>query len=386
MVTVLLALASGPAGDACAARDGIRQVLEPTLVFDVSDSDLPTPLGAIADVAAGPEGIFLLDYQNFCVWYFDSTGSVLGVLGRKGEGPGDIAQPSRLALARDARVFVLDHFSRRISCLTPTGHACASLDASALLSGYAMTAWFRTDSAPDGTLYLGTLSNRFKTLGNSSMKQMGTVALVRRYDPKSNSIDIVLSTDAKDVAGGATLFSLDLGNLVAEGWDIGDDGTLLYADPEGGYAVWLRNPAAKRATKLELAAWPNDKKQIEEFKRHVKLQRVPAIASVQWIDASRFSVRPAAEVIRDAEKGVIGTFEVFDRDGSSYGRHTVSADYRSERDDLFRRGNLAVIVQEGKALASSALQLTPRNAPVEERDVRIRVYRLFDSITKSPRH
>lgn len=62
----------------------------------------------VADVAVAASGeIFVLDPVNAEVVRLDSVGSLLGTLGRRGNGPGEFGDPRHLALCADT-VFVLD--------------------------------------------------------------------------------------------------------------------------------------------------------------------------------------------------------------------------------------------------------------------------------------
>ena len=73
------------------------------------------------DIAFDPAGqIFVLDFQDHNIKVFDSAGTFLKVIGRKGQGPGDFNMPLSFALAKD-RLAVWDMGNRRLCALTPEG-------------------------------------------------------------------------------------------------------------------------------------------------------------------------------------------------------------------------------------------------------------------------
>jgi len=341
---------------------------------------MPTPLGVVRDVAVGPDAIYLLDQQNTCIWRIDLAGAVTS-FGQRGEGPGDIAQPSKLARGADGRLWVVDSFSRRVSCFDANGGDCPSLDVSSLRSGYVMTLWFRADAGPNGDLYFGTLANRRRAARGASLEEMGTVAQVRRLRLSSDKPDLLFSTDADDASKGATTVPTYLGNFVGDGWDIGNDGTLVYADPQGEYRVFVGYPPDSRV--LALPEWPRDADRLARQKRDLGATRIPRLTTVQWIDDTLFMVRPTAEIDPERTEN-LGTFEVFDRSASSYGRHTVMVTFDKERDDVFIRGDVVVVIQEGKGIARAAYHIAdPRVADGEPREIRIRAYKLFESVIRT---
>jgi len=78
--------------------------------------DLKTPIVRIAAVEVSTRGeIIVADPSEAHVKVFRSNGSLLRVLGRKGEGPGEFFQPSGLRLTKAGQLHVLDPRVRRVS-------------------------------------------------------------------------------------------------------------------------------------------------------------------------------------------------------------------------------------------------------------------------------
>lgn len=103
-----------------ACHDTPRRVGGPTasdivpLVFTPRE-EIREPFGRIGDVAVAADGrIFVADAIERSIWCFDSSGHLLGHLGRRGKGPGEFSYVTSLAISRD-RLFVLDAALQRIT-------------------------------------------------------------------------------------------------------------------------------------------------------------------------------------------------------------------------------------------------------------------------------
>jgi len=76
-----------------------------------STAGVPIPFGAVPPdgVRATDDGhVYVLDAQAATVYILDSALQPLGSVGRRGRGPGELIQPSLLAVADDERVAVFD--------------------------------------------------------------------------------------------------------------------------------------------------------------------------------------------------------------------------------------------------------------------------------------
>jgi hypothetical protein len=87
------------------------------------DEDEDILLGQIGAAISGPGGqTFVLDSQLSQVLVFDADGSLLRVLGREGEGPGEFRRPTGLFLAGADTLAVMQTFPGRLVFLDlPTG-------------------------------------------------------------------------------------------------------------------------------------------------------------------------------------------------------------------------------------------------------------------------
>lgn len=130
---VLLALAGVVATAACAngsgdaeARaqgsfdDAPRFVAEPGLrIGNVDDPDLG--FSRVGGVAVAPDGrVFVVEGQDLEVRVFDPEGTLIGRMGRRGEGPGEFGNSPRIGLVGDT-LWAYEAFADRLSLFRTDG-------------------------------------------------------------------------------------------------------------------------------------------------------------------------------------------------------------------------------------------------------------------------
>jgi hypothetical protein len=109
--------------------------------------------GRIAAVVVAPDGrIYVLDTQVPAVRVYDRAGRHVLSFGRRGEGPGEMRQPTGLALLPDGRVLVSDPGNARVVVYSPDGEA---LDAWRIPGGFFSNDQIRVTD--DGRAYVLTL-------------------------------------------------------------------------------------------------------------------------------------------------------------------------------------------------------------------------------------
>lgn len=103
------------------ARESQRISLAEDLVLGLSETDPNNVFNYPTDVAVDKDGrIYVLDTGNYRVQVFKHNGEYLRTLGGRGEGPGDFASLTTLAVAGDL-VIVADSTLNRISVWTTDG-------------------------------------------------------------------------------------------------------------------------------------------------------------------------------------------------------------------------------------------------------------------------
>lgn len=333
--------------------------VSPTPVWTVSDDTLSVPMGTIADVAVGADDVvYLLDTQNILVRRIDRGGRELAPLGRSGEGPGEFTHPRLVAVAPDDRCVVIQDFHARATCLTPTGDVCAPPDVSIIRNGFLSTVFMGTARIDTrGRLVVMAVTTP-RAADDSSMFAAWKLALsVFRFGP-TDTAPTVLFSDSPDVGGTATVRpSVPGGFFMARGWDVDDDGTVIYADPAGRYRVLIGHPADGPSRTIDLPAAPSDASALRAVAKSAgrRVENLPRIASVHWLDGGWFLVEPGAAATAP-KPGLVGTFEAFDARGRSHGRKVVHCDYDPARDALFIRRGMLVVINGGRSAMEASLK------------------------------
>ncbi|HEX5133486.1 MAG TPA: hypothetical protein VFX92_13505 [Candidatus Krumholzibacteria bacterium] len=368
-----------------------QDVHNPDVLFDVSDDEMDTPIGVVADVAVRDSIVYLLDRQAFQVRRITLAGSVLEAMGQFGEGPGDLSTPERLSLLSDGRCIVFQTFGGRAVCFGHDGRACEMLDLSPLKDGYASVIWLRVvpRESEQVLVSLLTTSRPVKTL-QESFENSGTSASVKRMDLATGHLQTLFSTDEAEKQEDTVSIPPELYTFVIHGWDINRSGTMLYADTGGAYRVVIGHPVDGGSRAIDLPQQDGDEDRLHSLAKKMNMPGsaiLPRIASVRWLDDHRFVVKPTADVPPAAAANSAGTYEVFDSDGSSFGRFDIRCGYDPNNDQLYLCGDILVVVRGVQAVARSAYRDVMAQsqtgqiegaAPVEE--VRVAAYRLFSSL------
>ncbi len=134
------------------------RTLEPSVSIGTLEGPPETVFGDVAAIAAGPDGsVYVLDRQAAEIRVFDRDGTYLRAVGRRGQGPGEIARPSAIAVSENGRVAARDFSNGRLQVWSADGSetwewpvVSSSGDSGAgLWIDQRGVAWVHTPGAPD---------------------------------------------------------------------------------------------------------------------------------------------------------------------------------------------------------------------------------------------
>jgi hypothetical protein len=214
------------------------------------------------------------------------------------------------------------------------------------------------------------------------------IASVLRISQTGNLTETLFSTQRDPSQNGVIPLPGEAVRFVLFGWDLNAEGDLIYADPAGLNKVNIRYSTDGRDAELRLPNPPEDvldfRKLLDSLPSAANRANVPRIASVRWLDSEYFMTRPAAKWAPPTIE-TAGVFDVYSREGQSYGRFNISIPYDPSNDEIFIRGDLLILIQGGKSVARAHFALLSQTEPdlpepsdVEE--IRVRVYRLFNAL------
>ena len=125
LLTLVLAGCAGGAGEPGADTevgfdDAPRFASAPVLrIGDADDPDLG--FSRVGSVAVSPDGrVFVVESQDLEIRVFDSTGQLIGRMGRRGEGPGEFENPPQIGLVGDT-VWAYEAFIDRLTLFRTDG-------------------------------------------------------------------------------------------------------------------------------------------------------------------------------------------------------------------------------------------------------------------------
>jgi hypothetical protein len=133
---VIGSLATFPARSSAQSLRPLYDKGTATLVVDLcigaeSDEDKDALLYAPTEICVDKQGsILVTDPRMPSIKKFDRNGRCLWTIGSKGEGPGDIATPTRLAIRSDGSIVVYDIGNRRFSTFAANGKFQNTVDCS----------------------------------------------------------------------------------------------------------------------------------------------------------------------------------------------------------------------------------------------------------------
>ncbi len=97
-------------------------------IGDVDADDENVAFDMPVDMAVDAGGrLHVLDSGNARVQVFGPDGRYVRTIGRRGQGPGEFADPNSIAVDRQGRIYVLDDAQKRVQVFTPAGEVVRTI-------------------------------------------------------------------------------------------------------------------------------------------------------------------------------------------------------------------------------------------------------------------
>lgn len=179
--------------------------------------------------------IWVLEQQEQVLKVFEADGRFVRTVGRKGRGPGELANVAGLGLLPDGRVLVVDPQNARISLFDTAGTFLSSQPVSARYQVYPWPGRV----LPDGSIYHVALGKRGSWSGtilvryDSTMTPLDTL-FPPRWQGEVNEFRLV-------DAGGARQITVDVPFSPGLQWNLAPDGTLWFVHT-GTYELFQVSP------------------------------------------------------------------------------------------------------------------------------------------------
>lgn len=112
-------------------------------LWRVDGSESGEPFGNVRDILALPNGdVWVLDFKDQQIRRYDRQGKSLGVIGRKGSGPGEMRNANGMVLHGDGTVWVNDPSNGRFTVFRADGRYRAQHAVPITGYGYRWEAWY----------------------------------------------------------------------------------------------------------------------------------------------------------------------------------------------------------------------------------------------------
>jgi hypothetical protein len=314
-------------------------------LWHIGGDDQGVLLGSVAQVLADDAGsVYVLDRQLAHVLVVSSDGTVTGMLGREGEGPGETRRPGDMLFLPDGTLGLLQGFPGRIVKLDRAGDPAGTIQ----LGGDA--------SADGGMSSLHDARFRGGTLALCGWRgtQRGSV-FERTYflsicDRDFRETHLLLSKPGQtDFSQPRYIESEEY--FVDHGrWALGPDGRVYAAPERDRYAVCVYEPDGRpvRVIEREFESWKRTREEMDrlrearvaivdgrrmEFETRIE-PNDPCIRELHMAASGELWVLNSRGT-REQAPGVMATYDVFDHEGRFTRQVAVVCPGHPDRDQLF---------------------------------------------------
>jgi hypothetical protein len=323
----------------------------------VSDDTLSSPLGVICDVNIGADGTtYLLDQQTPNIRRIARNGKVLPPLGSKGGGPGEFEHPFLLTISSEDKVFIFQKYSRFVKCIDARREACEGIDLSVVNDSLIYPLVMRARMSANNNLFLAIASAENVPRVGVTSDNLEPLCWLMRISFDGQQSSVLFSSEKPKPNSGAIQLEQNPTAFLMRGWDLNANGDLIFAEPNGEYSVSIREMRTNKIQAVDLLEHDSDAADFTNMCRSIGIspQSISKIAYIGWLDDNMFLVWPAS-TWQNETSTLIGTFELFDTSGMSYGRKPVHCDYNPSNDQYFIRGGVLVVVKGGRSAIEATM-------------------------------
>jgi len=346
-------------------KDGVHQVMNPATaeaapetvkakeLWRVGGDDEDVLFGVITDVIADRDGNFyLLDAQLSEIQVFAPDGEYLRTIGRAGEGPGEFRGALNLLLLPNGNIGVFQIAPAKVVTLTPEGEPAddfllpetgtgfktlfgARNAGSHLAITYGLNQFGESGFSQNNILALVSADGKTETRLHSQSSSMSS-ADAKLAETEWDSFRNRFSSDSN----GRVFSAVDFGQYTVNVW--GPDGKLVHVIHRD-YPVHARTDAQKDRV-LEI---------YKGFTRQIPFPNIKYVIEPNWNPVQALFARDDGSLwvltsrgSWDQDKGQIGVFDVFDKEGHLVRQVALEGQGDPQQDGYFMVGDRFFVVTD----------------------------------------
>lgn len=320
----------------------------------VGGDDDEVLFGVITDIIAGRDGSFyMLDSQLTEIKVYDPKGGYLRTIGREGEGPGEFRLAFNLMLLPNGDIGVLQAFPSKFVGLTPAGEPAEAFSLpESEGAGFKVLFMAQNAGSDIGVVY------GFNAPAEGGFTQTAVLSL---FDGKGASERELFRQSSTMTAANPVIAETEW-DTFRNRWSAGTDGRIFSAVDFGKYSVnvWNKDGSLAHVVERDYPDHGRTKahmdRTLEIYKGFTRQIPVPNIKyeiednwnpirtitarddGTLWVQTSRGSVDLAA--------GVVGVFDVFDKDGRFTRQVTLKGQGDPNKDGYFFVGDHLFVVTD----------------------------------------
>jgi hypothetical protein len=314
--------------------------------------------GVIMQITTDADGnVYLLDSQLDQVNVYSSEGEFIRTIGREGEGPGEFRRPGDMMILPDGNIGVVQSMPGKIVVLTPQGDPVGNQPVPGEGEG---TQFFLGCRSASDHFVLGV---NFFSRGDDGFK---TIFRMIGVDSRGEQTAEYFTSETKRDFANLVFDEQELGGFGVR-WDVGPDGRLFANRVFDQYRidVWNADGSANRSITRAYESRQRTPAEMDEASKRFRvvinnrepekkisktdrdvMQLYAREDGTVWVLSSRGGL--------DTPDGVVGTFDIFDRDGRFVRQASLKGQGSIKRDGLYFVGDRLYVVTNFVSARQSA--------------------------------